>query len=131
MKQRLTTRILVLPLFALLLGSEHLRADVVTQFDYPGAGNSALTAISGSNVVGYYDDSSGSGAFLYNGATFTSISPPGTVQTQPLAVSGNSVAGYYYLASNGSNANGFFFNGSSYTMLTPAAGAIEIKGTGV
>ncbi len=83
-------------------------------------GTSAL-GISGTNVVGWFDDSTRHrNGFLYNGSTYTTMNATyggGTPAISTIAngISGNNVVGYYMDASY--NNHGFLYNGSSYTRL--------------
>ena len=73
--------------------------------------------VSGKNVVGYYLDASGrSHGFLYNGTTYSTIDPPGSLGANATAVSGNIVVGNYNDRSGGHTV-GFLFDGSTYTTL--------------
>src|SRR5436190_11950514 len=60
--------------------------------------------------------------------TFTTLDPPGAYQSHAIAtgVSGNHVAGVYWDASNIRHA--FFYDGSTYTTLTPPGTSVEGSG---
>jgi hypothetical protein len=80
------------------------------------AGTTYATGVSGNSVVGWYLDSSmQTHGFLYNGSTYTTLDPPGSVSSTALAVSGNNVVGTFTNASGVST--GFLYDGSTYTTL--------------
>lgn len=87
-----------------------------TSIDYPGAVQTFGNAISGSNVVGYYQNSDGTyHGFLYDGSSYTSIDYPAASNTFGNAVSGSNVLGDYR-DSAGIN-HGFLYDGSSYSSI--------------
>jgi hypothetical protein len=112
-----------------------------TTLDDPAAspGQTFATGISGSNIVGYYYDSSGTLGFLNSGSAYTELQVP-YPQANPGAtyaqgVSGSNVVGYYYKSSVGSTGmvstkiHGFLYNGSSYTTLDhPSADFTQAEG---
>lgn len=74
--------------------------------DVPGAvgdGTRAL-GISGSKIVGYYQDANGHHGFIYDGSSFTTFDVPGSLDTFATGINGNNIVGYYY---NGSTMEGF------------------------
>jgi hypothetical protein len=91
-----------------------------TTLDDPLApGHTFAQGISGGNIVGWYDDTSGgTHGFLYNGSTYTTLDDPlarPSGFTEPRAISGGNIVGDYYDNSGFSHA--FLYNGSSYTTL--------------
>ena len=68
--------------------------------------------------------------FLYNGATYTTIAPPGALATFVTGVSGGTVVGDYYNATNQTADDGFLYNGTTYTTIAPP-GATNAEATGV
>jgi len=80
--------------------------------------------ISGSNIVGYYEDASGTvHGFLFNGSTLTTLDDPlatgtdanGFSGTSADGISGSNIVGHY-TGSDG-NDHGFLFDGTTYTTL--------------
>jgi hypothetical protein len=67
-----------------------------TTFDYPGSIYTYATGISGSNIVGLYDDSAGGHSFLYdyNSAKWTTLDGPLGTGGNALGISGNNIVGY-------------------------------------
>ncbi|MEN6383965.1 MAG: PEP-CTERM sorting domain-containing protein [Phycisphaerales bacterium] len=74
-----------------------------TLLDFPGAGDTYIQGIDGSNIAGYYQDETGLHGFVYNGTTWNTLLYPwtnsGYVDTSVVGISGNNVAicdyGYY------------------------------------
>jgi len=93
-----------------------------TTIDDPLGVNTFAQGISGNNIVGYYEDSSGNyNGFLYNGSTYTTLNNPlGVNGTFAIGIDGNNIVGEYVDGSG--NANGFLYNGSSYTTLDDPLG---------
>lgn len=101
-----------------------------TSLSYPGAPTTGMGAgtwaggIDGSNVVGAYGDSSGNGhAFLYDGATWTTLDAPwaesgptGKSVTQAYGIDGSSIVGSYTDSLH--NSHGFLFDGTDWTSLS-------------
>ena len=101
-----------------LLESRALLSGGFTVLDAPGAIETHPTGVSGTSVVGWYNDGGMyDKSFLFNGSTYTPISPPGSIHTIATGISGNNVVGWYYDA--GVTAHGFLYNGSSYTTIDP------------
>ena len=62
--------------------------------DVPGAAQTYATGISGSNIVGYYQDIGGNcHGFLYNGSTYTILKMPGANRTWAYGISGTTIVG--------------------------------------
>jgi len=103
----------------LLFNEGHaLGAVVYTTLDVPGSIRTYASGIDGSNVVGFYDDSSHVGhGFLYDGSTYTTLHVPRSTQTTARAIDGSNVVGYYVDSS--SVWHGFLYDGSTYTTLDP------------
>jgi hypothetical protein len=107
---------------ALGLLAAHLQAQVsYTNITPSGTTTSTYcTAVSGNNVVGYYANSSNSvdfTGFLYNGSTYTTIAPAGSISSYCYGVSGNTVVGGYLDSS--SVQHGLLYNGTTYTVIDP------------
>jgi hypothetical protein len=132
--------ILACAALAALVGSpREAKAGYLTTYvslDPSGSVASQATAISGSNVVGYYSNGSTTQGFLYDGSTYTTINYPGSVtlpnQTQIpgttlRGISGNNVVGIYEDASL--NFHGFLYNSGTYTAINvPGASYTETTG---
>jgi hypothetical protein len=86
------------------------------------AGGTNPRGISGSNIVGYYNDSDNvTHGFVFDGTNFTDIDDPfaGTGQdqgTSAQAIDGANIAGYFYDAQE--NNYGFIYNGADYSNFT-------------
>lgn len=95
-----------------------------TSFTYPSAVNTNPNGISGSNIVGQYQDSSGNlYGFFYNGSTFTKLADPlakvgGSFGTDAQGMSGNNIVGWYPDKSG-------FFDGFIYNTSTKAYTTID------
>ncbi len=116
-----------------------------TTLNPPGAyqGKATPTGVSGNNVVGvYWDASNIRHGFLYNGSTYTTLTPPGTAvegsgyqlgTTSAAGVSGNNVVGWYIDANSQTHA--YLYNGSTYTTLDPPGAtsslAVAVSGNNV
>jgi len=59
-------KLITICLMTLLFGTGYAMADYWTTIDMPGATSTDLRGIDGSNIVGSYDDTSGTHGFLYN-----------------------------------------------------------------
>jgi len=94
----------------------------------PGATSSFATAVSGSNVVGFYSTSSSSASYIYTGSGYTILSVAGGNGTAASAISGNKVAGTYNV---GFTPHGFVYNGTSYTTFDFPTGSTNPNVTGV
>jgi hypothetical protein len=81
----------------------------------PGASNTHITDIDGSNIVGSFDLTQGSTTstygFLYNGTTWTTLNFATTVY----GIDGSRLVGYYLDDDGGRH--GFFYDGSTRTTL--------------
>jgi hypothetical protein len=84
----------------------------------PGISNISALGISGGNIVGQYNDASGTAhGFLYNGSSYTTLDDPKAIpggETQAWGVSGSTVVGFYF-GSDGYH--GFLYSSSTYTTL--------------
>ena len=76
----------------------------ITTINYPGADNTFVFGVSGSNVVG----TSSFGSFEYDGSTFAPIKAPAT------GIDGNNIVGF---GTSDTGNVGFLYNGSTYTIL--------------
>ncbi|MBI3837471.1 MAG: hypothetical protein HY288_06010, partial [Planctomycetia bacterium] len=107
-----------------------------TTLDDPfGVDGTYASDISGSNIVGFYRDSSfNPHGFLYDGTTYTTLDDPlGThpfagAGTRPGGIDGGNVVGTYVDAS-GQN-QGFLFNGSTWTTLSDPLAAHPFNDSG-
>ena len=66
-----------------------------TPLDHPGASSTALYAIDGANMVGYYADGSGTHGTHYNGSTWTTLDHPSATHTILRGIDGTNMVGYY------------------------------------
>lgn len=98
------------------MGNSHAQYIYTTLDDPLGTHGTQATGISGSNIVGFYNDSSSvPHGFVYNGSTFTTLNDPSATNgTSAWGISGSSIVGFYV---NGSTTHGFLYNGSSYTTI--------------
>jgi hypothetical protein len=64
-----------------------------TTLDYPGAQETYLYGISGSNIVGDYGDDNGAHGFLFDGTGWTRLICPGAAYTYASGISGNNIVG--------------------------------------
>jgi len=75
---------------------------------------------SGSIVFGSYYSSGTQYGFLYDGTSYTTIAPTGSVGTTVNGVSGNNVVGSYTSYDGTQNQTyGFLYDGTNYTTLNP------------
>src|SRR5262249_32079391 len=83
------------------IGSQQVAMADVISFSYltldpPGSTLTQAETMSGVNVVGFYNDSSGTQhGFLYNGTGYTTLDPPGSTSSAAFYSSGSNVVGYY------------------------------------
>jgi hypothetical protein len=87
-----------------------------TTLDYPGAVWTIAYSISGSKIVGYYEDSSGTHGFLYDATNWTTLDYPGAAWTTALGIDRNCIVGSYI---NSSGYHGFVYDGITWTTLDP------------
>jgi hypothetical protein len=85
-----------------------------TTLNVPGATDTIPLGVSGSDIVGGYDNGGSRYGFVYNGSGYTTLAVPGAVSTIVQGISGGDIVGYY---SNSSGTYGFLYNGSSYIRL--------------
>jgi hypothetical protein len=107
----------VVVVLLILAFMEQLHADTFTTLDMPGKAWTVPCKISGSGVVGRYNDSlqEYGGGFYFNGTTWTTLNVPGASDTQAFGIDGNSIVGWY-INSTGLF-HGFLYNGTSWTTL--------------
>src|SRR2546423_4927710 len=89
-----------------------------TTLDYPGALDTYPHGVSGSTVVGGYQNRSPNTAFhgfIYNGSTFATLDVPGATGTVAAGVSGSTVVGSYTDSAHLNH--GFIYNSSNITTL--------------
>ena len=97
-----------------------------TTLNIPGASSTYAARISGSNIVGAYNDASGTHGFVYNGTSYTTLDVPGALGTAAYSISGSNIVGYYWDASS---YHGFVYNGTSYvTLNVPGASSTQAFG---
>ena len=99
-------------------------------FKFPVRPTEDATAIDGSNIVGIMLPALIRTlllhGFLYNGATYATIDPPGSTNTYPTAISGVTIAGNFN--SSGFSIRGFVYDGSAYTPIQVSNGETYITG---
>ena len=108
------------------------------QLEYPGAGATVSTAISGNAILGlHYDDADQqmpnvyviSKSFVYDGSTWTSLVFPGMNNSQAMDLEGNYVVGSY---EDEDNQHGFLYSSLSdpawRTVDYPGANTTAISG---
>jgi len=102
-----------------------------TTLSVAGATDTWACAISGNNIVGWYDYGYGDPGhgFLYNGSSYTPLSVPGTGTewTEAYGISGNNIVGAYW---DGNHYQGFLYNGSTYATLS-VPGAVDTYACGI
>lgn len=130
--RRLNRGFLMVSAFVLIVvpaGSVYGTPWTWTTLDFPGARQTQPYAVSGNNVVGWYQDNLGQGGwFLYDGASWTRLYLPNPARAQHsevTGISGSSIAGYYLELSAAGHAFGFI-NGT--TVTCPGACDTEIWG---
>ena len=96
-----------------------------TPLDHPGASSTALYAIDGANMVGYYADGSGTHGTHYNGSTWTTLNHPSATSTELNGIDGANMVGYY-TDSSGNN-HGFMVTATS-PVPEPAAILLALFG---
>ena len=86
----------------------------------PGARNTYVYGISGDNMAGYFEDSTGENhGFFYDGTKWTILDAPGATSTYAHDVDGDLVVGRFY---DGSDYHGFIYDGTDWTILDPPGG---------
>jgi hypothetical protein len=93
----------------------------------PGSSATIAKGIDGSNIVGTFNDDSGSHGFIYDGSTWSTLDKPGAYTTVPYDIDGHNIVGIYQ-ASSTSAWNGFLYNGSTWTTINlPGAFATQVS----
>jgi hypothetical protein len=89
------------------------------------------SGVSGSDIVGSYNDSSGiSHGFLYDGSTYTTLDDPlGVFGTEVNGISDGNIVGGYRDSSQAWH--GFVLNGSTYTTLNVPSSWYDTTITGI
>ena len=112
-----------------LLASPAIAQTFIT-LDVPGAtGGTFAEGISGGNIVGYYNDSTGSHGFLYDGSTYTTEQYPSYRNGDAFGISGNNIVGDYEDQSY--KAHGFLCNGSTWATIDDPLGAMGTQAKGI
>jgi hypothetical protein len=86
-----------------------------TTLGVPDGSPTYATGISGTNIVGYYDDPGGTYGFLYDGNSYTTLSVPQATGTYPYGICGTNIVGYFYDTNNVTH--GFLYDGNNFTTL--------------
>jgi hypothetical protein len=90
------------------------RAVTFTPLDFPGSNHTEAWGVSGSNVVGLFEDATGNSyAFLFNGTSYSEIQFPGSEGGAAYGVDGENIVGTYF----GTTEHSFVFNGSNYQTI--------------
>ena len=115
----LAYRLALTVLAALVLSPAGLRGQATyTAIAPTGATYTTATGASGSNVSGYYYNSSGvAKAFLYSSGTFEPIDSGNAYGTYAYAVAGSTVVGMY--VDSAGNNHGFLYNAGKFTTIDP------------
>jgi hypothetical protein len=113
-------------LFALTVTARAQQGSLAyTTIDDPlGTGGTEIYGVSGNNIVGAYQDGTGTHGFIYNGSTYTTLTDPGGISdTTARAIDGDNVLENY---SGGS----FVYNiaTGAYTILNVPGPANGISG---
>src|ERR1035441_1504050 len=93
-----------------------------TTVEVPGSGETIVTGVSGSSVIGTCDF----GGFIYDGSTFKTFNNPAMSGMKPTGISGGTIVGYYQgVGTNGAVAlRSFIYDGSTFSTLD-VPGAIQ------
>jgi hypothetical protein len=94
-----------------------------------GATSTTVAGISGGNVVGTSFIGGGVHyAYLYDGASYTTIAPTGAVVSAASGISGGNIVGNYETTLNGPSF-GFLYDGTSYvTIHVPGSTSTYVAG---
>ncbi len=112
------------------ISGTNLADGFITLDDPMGVNGTYITGISGSTVVGQYQDANSVyHGFVYNGSSFTTLDDPAGSDTDPTGVNGSTIVGDYRDSSG--NSNGFVYNGSSFTNLDDPVGVNGTYITGI
>jgi hypothetical protein len=95
--------------------SVHAMAGTWTTIDIPGASNTYVESIDGSNIVGTYDVSGYFHGFTYNETSWATLDYPGA-RTSVMGIDGSNLVGFYRLDSS-NYYDGFLYNGTNWTTL--------------
>ena len=106
-------------LFTVLGATASHATSTWTTLDHPSATVTAtyLRGIDGTNIVGWYKDSSGTHATLYDGSTWATLDYPSETTTTFSGIDGNNMVGSYTDSSG--NRRGTLYDGSTWTTLDP------------
>jgi len=116
MKKLLLSCLFVVTLIGTTSAQE--RAVTYTTINYPESVLTKALGVSGSNIVGYYHNSSGDHGFIYNknnNSWRTLDAPLANGSTIISGIDGNNMVGYYYHSPDGYS--GFIYNGSTWQTL--------------
>jgi uncharacterized membrane protein len=122
----------VMTVTCLVLGSapfqDQAEGYTFTSIDLPGATFTSATGINnGGQIVGNYEDVTGSHGFLDSGGSFTSINVPGATDTYVSGINnGGQIVGNY---DDATGSHGFLDSGGRFTPIkVPGATDTEVSG---
>jgi hypothetical protein len=110
-------KLLSICVVTLLLSMGYAKAGTLTTLDAPGAVDTVVYGIDGSNLVGYYTSGGSFHGFLYDGTTWTTLDKPGADHTWIRGIDGGNLVGRYVDGSN--SYHGFLYDGTTWTNLDP------------
>ena len=104
-------------LFTVLGATASHATSTWTTLDHSSATVTAtyLRGIDGTNIVGWYKDSSGTHATLYDGSTWATLDYPSETYTTFSGIDGSNMVGSY--TDSGGTAHGVLYDGSNWTTL--------------
>ena len=113
-------KVLIQALIFLILGfipfSVYAVEYAFTPINVPDASSTYAYGISGTNIVGYYQDSNAfAHGFVYNGKTYDTLDVLNAIHTEAYGISGKNIVGAYMDSSR--YWHGFLYNGRTCTTL--------------
>lgn len=111
---------------SLFLGGLLFSFDAFAAYDYysvdfPGTSNStAIHDLDGNRMVGIYTKG-GQHGFLYDGSTWRTLDPPGSIQTSVYGIDGAKIVGNYNTSTGGSH-------GFMYDLVSDSYGDLDFPG---
>jgi hypothetical protein len=100
----------------MLFLSAYALAGTLKTFDAPDATQTYARGISGSNIVGYYADTSGKEhGFIYDGTNWTILNRPGAIGTRAMGIDGGHIVGNFY---DNQGEHTFLYDGTNWTTIS-------------